>query len=423
MNKIIYYTKSVCPECFKSIIAKIVEENNEIFMFKQCENHGEYKTLIWQDTAENYLKWLEYGGICINQLPKTLEEFKGSSDIDYIKNKLAYQQPTSAALMVTNRCNSDCPICFTRNEKEDTYEPDIDELKNLLGFYKKKAGVEALIEFCGGEPTVREDLPMIAKTAKFMGFNYIQLNTNGIRLSESLEYCINLSKNGITSVYLGFDGVTAEPYIYKYGKNLFEIKKKAIKNCGLANLSVILVPCIIPGINDDQLGDIIMFAKENTPVVKGVYFQPISYFGKFDGKNINRITIPEVLRKIEAQTYGKIKEDNFFPGNYEHPACSFNGYFLIGKNDNIYAITHAIKREYHEKGYIQIRKNTKDSWKPSGRKSLTIAGMAFQDICNIDTNRIKRCSIQIIGKDCNLIPLCNKYLTNTAGEKLFEGIN
>jgi uncharacterized radical SAM superfamily Fe-S cluster-containing enzyme len=49
--------------------------------------------------------------------------------------------------------------------------------------------------------------------------------------------------------------------------------------------------------------------------------------------------------------------------------------------------------------------------------------MAFQDIWNYDIERVKRCTIQIIGKDKKLIPLCTKYLTNDKGEKLYSGIN
>ncbi len=49
--------------------------------------------------------------------------------------------------------------------------------------------------------------------------------------------------------------------------------------------------------------------------------------------------------------------------------------------------------------------------------------MAFQDIWNYDLERIKRCTIQIIGNNKNLIPLCKKYLTNDSGKKLYPGIN
>ena len=119
--------------------------------------------------------------------------------------------------MTTNRCNNNCPVCFTRDSSEPLYEPSLDECKNLIIQYKNKAGDNALLELCGGEPTVREDIFEISKFASQNGFHYIQLNTNGIELAKSGEYCEKLKASGVTTAYLGFDGVTQKPYINKYG--------------------------------------------------------------------------------------------------------------------------------------------------------------------------------------------------------------
>ena len=54
---------------------------------------------------------------------------------------------------------------------------------------------------------------------------------------------------------------------------------------------------------------------------------------------------------------------------------------------------------------------------------LTIGGMAFQDAWNIDILRIMSCSVQIIGWDNKMIPLCSKYLTSCSGEKIHPGIS
>lgn len=422
MNNVIYYTKSICPKCFKEITAEVLEENEEIYLKKTCTEHGDYKELIWQDDRESYIKWLEYGGLEAESFAKSPQELEDMYKFDCMCEEHK-KQPCSAALMVTNRCNANCPVCFTRSLNDEVYEPNLMELKKLLEFYKETAGKGAPIEFCGGEPTVRVDLPELAQMAKSMGFDYIQLNTNGIRISQSADYCKLLKESGITTIYLGFDGVTKEPYIYKYDKDLLKVKIQAIENCRQSGLAVVLVPCIKPGVNDNQLGEIIKFAKENIPVVKGVYFQPLSYFGIYPPDDRKRITIPEILRKIEEQTNGEITANNFLPGNCEHSQCSFNGYFLLNKNGKLNAVTKFKKRGQTEDSYMRIRENTKKTWCYNEQKYLTIGGMAFQDIWNYDAERIKRCTIQIIGKDMKLIPLCKKYITNEAGQKLYEGIN
>lgn len=392
-------------------------------MEKSCLTHGDYQALIWQDNSRNYLRWLQCGGLDIGRLAQSPEEVRLEPDF-FCGSRLGHPvKPCSAALMVTNRCNADCPVCFTRSYAEDVYEPDLSELQSMLVFYIEKAGEGAPLEFCGGEPTVRKDLPEVASMARAMGFDYIQLNTNGIALSASADYCRTLKSSGITTVYLGFDGVTAAPYYRKYGRDLLQIKKQAVVNCRAAGLAVVLVPCVIPDVNDRELGDIIRFAKENIPTVKGVYFQPISYFGICPLNERPRITIPEILRLIEKQTDGEIPADSFLPGNYEHPQCSFGGYYLLNVDGRLCALTRFKPREYSPEAYMRIRAATKKTWRPNEQKYLTIGGMAFQDAWNCDLARVNRCSIQIIGRDRCMIPLCGKYLTNEAGKKLNEGIS
>src|SRR5450756_375706 len=69
------------------------------------------------------------------------------------------------------------------------------------------------VQFSGGEPTMREDIVEIVKMAHEFNFTQIQMATNGIKLSRSLELCQQLNDAGLHTVYLQFDGVTEEPYI------------------------------------------------------------------------------------------------------------------------------------------------------------------------------------------------------------------
>lgn len=421
MSKILSYTLSVCPYCLKEIPAKITSDEGQVFMEKSCSEHGSIKTLIWEDTAERYLRWLEDGGIRPDRLPKSEEEVFAQMRTGEFSG-CAQAQPCSAALMTTNRCNMACPICFTRKKEELCYEPSVEECTKQMEFYKEHAGDDALLELCGGEPTIREDLPEIAKAAKDMGFSYIQLNTNGLRLSEDAAYCRKLKDSGVTTVYLGFDGLRKEAYVTKYGRDLFDIKRKAIEHCARTGLAVVLVPCVIPGSNDDQLGEMIRFAKSYMPTVRGVYFQPVSYFGIYPKGENPRITIPEIIRRIEAQTEGEVRQDDFLPGAYEHAACTFQGIYMDDGKGGLCSLNRRMKREKSKEGYRSIRRSTRLLWLPSDRKMMSIGGMAFQDAWNIDLLRIRRCSVQIIGKNQQMYPLCTKYLSDIYGNKLCPGI-
>ncbi|NCB06108.1 MAG: hypothetical protein EOM69_11410 [Clostridia bacterium] len=187
-----------------------------------------------------------------------------------------------------------------------------------------------------------------------------------------------------------------------------------------AGLAVILVPCVMPGQNDGELGDIFRFAKTHMPAVKGVFFQPVSYFGVYPGARA-RITIPELLRKLEQQTGGELMKRDFMPGSCEHPQCSFNGFFMEARGGAMQAVTR-FQPKTKSSSETDIIKATKSSWRYSGRRYLTVGGMAFQDVWNIDLRRVERCTIQIIGEGGALTPLCAKYLTAADGRRLHENI-
>lgn len=419
-TKLLYKTKSVCPICLKTIYADIRAQKDGIYMYKTCPEHGPTNTLIWADTEENYLRWLKYGGLDVHSLPKTERE------VDHVLGRAKFTDcacslPTSAALMTTNRCNMGCPVCFTRDKKEGLHEPDLAECERLMRHYKEVAGADAAIELCGGEPTVREDIFELAAMARDMGFGLIQLNTNGVKLAESEDFCRRLRESGVTTAYLGFDAMHEEPYFAKYGKSMLSTKLRAVENAAAAGLAIVLVCCVIPGENDGDLGAIVEYARQHMPAVKGVFFQPISYFGIYPEDKIRRITIPDVIRRL-AEQHPDVSVHDFGPGAYDHSQCSFNAAYAQDKTGRLMPLTRFVPRSSSPDAVHRIRRNVQTAWTPSDRKTLTIGGMAFQDAWNIDLMRIRRCSIQIIQKDGALIPLCSKYLSGCNGAKLFPGI-
>ena len=110
---------------------------------------------------------------------------------------------------------------------------------------------------------------------------------------------------------------------------MFELKKKAIAECEAADIGVVLVPTLAAGVNTQEAGDILQFALDHMPAVRGVHFQPISYFGRFEDMDAGmRYTLPDLLRDIENQTEGRMKVSDFSPGNAENAYCSFSGNFM-----------------------------------------------------------------------------------------------
>ena len=91
-------------------------------------------------------------------------------------------------------------------------DPTIDTIGNWLESVRHACGDHIVIQLSGGEPTVREDLPEIIRLARSYGFGFVQINTNGLRLSEDPAYARQLREAGLSSVFLQFDGTRDEIY-------------------------------------------------------------------------------------------------------------------------------------------------------------------------------------------------------------------
>ena len=43
-------TKSLCPECGKTLEAEVYDEDGKVFIKKTCDEHGEFINTYWSDT-------------------------------------------------------------------------------------------------------------------------------------------------------------------------------------------------------------------------------------------------------------------------------------------------------------------------------------------------------------------------------------
>ena len=93
-------------------------------------------------------------------------------------------------------------------------------------------------------------------------------------------------------------------------KGLWEIKLKALEAFRRAGIRVTLVPTMIKGVNDHQMGDILRFAIANLDIVVAVAPQPVSFTGRIDQSErlARRYTSADVAVDIESQT-GILKAD------------------------------------------------------------------------------------------------------------------
>ena len=432
-------TSSVCPVCLARIPAvKTVGEDGNIYLEKKCWEHGSFKTLIWEGDLESYIGWAA-GDSNTPVTPVLAREVERGCPNDCGLCQNHERDGCCVLLELTNRCNLSCPVCFASAGEQKPHDLPLEEIGKQYDLLMEHGG-PFNIQLSGGEPTLLEDLDKIIALGKEKGFTFFQLNTNGIRLAREEGYAAHLAKAGVSVVFLQFDGLDDEIYQTLRGAALAETKLRAIENCKAAGLPVVLVPTVAPGVNDHALGDILRFALAHAPHVRGVHIQPISYFGRC-GLEVpeKRLTIPAVLRRIEAQTEGLMKASDFGGGGAESPYCSFHASYLRKDDGSLKALPRrrsqcCCVRSSDARDFVSQQWSGKASCcdgdsdtasldaflQKTVENTFTVSGMVFQDAYNLDLDRLRRCYICEVDTQKGMIPFCAYNLTDINGKALYR---
>jgi len=460
-------TRSICPECNRVIDAEIFERDGVVYIGKTCPRHGYFED-VYFGSYEMYDRFSKYArdGIEISNPKTVLNSITCPASCGLCSNHLSHT--ALANLVVTNRCDLNCWYCFFYAEKAGyIYEPTIDQIRRMIRNLLNEKPIHGVaVQITGGEPTVRDDILDVIKAIKEEGITHIQLNSDGINLSRKPDLCKQVREAGVNTLYVSFDGVTPETN----PKNYWEIPD-LLNNCRKAGLGMVLVPTVIRTVNDHEVGDMLRFAFYNMDIVRGINYQPVSLVGRVPKHERDRfrITIPDVIERIEEQTDGEVKQEDWFPVpaamplsrfieawtgelKYElttHFACGAATY-IFNDNGKMVPITRFVdvdgllkffedKAEKIERGenkYIvglsvitNLPRFIDRNKMPSGlnltrlliniiinhdysslgqlqMKSLFVGMMHFQDKYNHDEERVRRCDIHYLTPDDRIIPFC-----------------
>lgn len=368
-------TQSLCPKCKKLIDGKVVIEGKNVYMLKNCKQHGDFKVLLSTD-AEYYVNSLKFNKP--GQIPNHIEK-RVSKGCPYDCGLCdAHEQHTCLGLIeVTDSCNLDCSDCFANSSKKNKNFMKLEKFKELLEYYKECEGEPQVLQISGGEPTLHPQILEMIKLAKKY-VKHVILNTNGIKIAADEEFCKELGKlTPNFEVYIQFDGLRRLTYLKLRGKDLLETKLKAVENLRENKIAVTLAMTVKKGVNEDEIPGVLRYAL-GKPYVRGICYQSLCSVGKSKASAEEKITTTEIISQLEKT--GILKKQDMIPLPCSHPHCCSLTY-LLRKDGQAIPITRLVNFEKN----LDFIKNTmymnpQHMVKQLGKKIFSMSFNSYKDL-------------------------------------------
>ncbi|SHN58263.1 radical SAM protein [Desulfitobacterium chlororespirans] len=416
-------TQSVCPLCLNVVQARIAVHDQAVYMEKNCSEHGYFTAYLWPDV--NHYQWMQQFNLPALP-PHSPVAVRDGCPSDCGLCGAHLRQPTLVEIEVTEGCNLRCPVCFmAANDFHPDPNPSLEALAEKYRYILRHTNPDTSIQLTGGEPTTREDLADIIRLGREIGFQAIEVNTNGVVIGRNPDYLQKLAEAGVSGIYLQFDGLTREVYEQIRGENLLPTKLKAIANCREAGVQVVLAMTVIEGINEEQMGEVLEFALANRDVIVGIAYQPAFGSGRFDVPLSKRLTMGDVIFMLAEQSEGILEPYDFWPLGCSNPLCSSSAY-LVEDQGKIASLSRRLTpQEYREAINPQspqgsVFADIALTNYPDLEPGLTILIENYIDARTMDLKKLRECSMIVAGKSGGLTPFCGYQLTNINGEKLSE---
>jgi cyclic pyranopterin phosphate synthase len=177
-------------------------------------------------------------------------------------------------LSITDRCNLRCFYCLPRHGWEKLPAPEILRYEEFLHLARVavRAGIRK-VRVTGGEPLVRRGVvDFLGRLREVPGLEEIALTTNGVLLAEMAR---DLYDAGLRHLNLSLDTLKPERYLeISGGDRLHQVLAGMWRTLELG-FHPLKVNCVVlKGINDDELLDFALLARDHPLQVRFIEFMP-----------------------------------------------------------------------------------------------------------------------------------------------------
>ena len=324
----IHETTSLCRVCKAAVPAVVVARGGEVFLAKRCREHGEQEVRLSDDAS-----WYERTR-AIATPPRPPRQPARAVDrgcpFDCGPCEAHAQEVKLPVVTITSACNLECPICYVHNKNDAPFHMEPEELGRILArLAAAKGGDVDLVNFTGGDPTLHPRLFELLEMARDAGVHRVSVCTNGIRLAKEEALVARLAALG-ARVALSFDSFEAEADHRLQGAHLVDLKLRCLDLLEQYDVDTTLIPVMTRGVNDHEIGRILRHALARRNV-RHLEVHTMTYTGPggvaFDRSG--RISMHEVLVRIEETTQGWLRVSDFVPSPCAHPLCYQIAYLLL----------------------------------------------------------------------------------------------
>lgn len=355
-------TKGLCGVCKRLVDANVVFEEGRVFLEKRCEEHGGERVMIASSEA-----WYR-DALDFTARPTPPREAKKAVEkgcpFDCGPCTAHTQKVVMPVVPITSACNLDCPICYTVNKNEGAHFMSRDEFARILENLRGQHDEIDIINFTGGEPTLHPLLPEFCQMARDAGIERLTVSTNGLKLLDP-DYVKKLAAVDATMV-ISLDTFKREVDEALLGANTVKAKLQVLDLLEQYDVTTTILPAVAAGLNDSEVGALLdlVFSKPN---ITSLELHTLTFTGQGGAgfSRQSRITTPDLHRRIEEHTQGKISWKDFVPSPLAHPHCYSICYVLMLDSGGFVPFTRIMPREdlfglLQDSLYVEPRQKTED---------------------------------------------------------------
>ncbi len=208
----------------------------------------------------------------------------------------------SLRVSVTDRCNLRCRYCMP--EQDYVWLPrrsilTFEEIARLVGIFTS-LGVDK-VRLTGGEPLLRHDLPALtAMLAKNPAIRDLALTTNGLLLA---KHANALKQAGLGRVTVSLDTLRPDRMRELARSDRHADMLAGIAAAGAVGFPLKLNSVVMRGVNDDELVDLIEFARVHGAEVRFIEYMDVGGATQWSAEQV--VSQREILEVLTAR-YGAI---------------------------------------------------------------------------------------------------------------------